>query len=181
MTWHELVGQVAARAGLPEATTLTVLRALVGVATEDLAAGGKVTLHGLGTFTTTWRAGGTVRHIRTGRKLSFDGRNVARFTASAPLRAAIAARAPQHLKDPAHQDAARLAAALIADVDLYHRDRVPTIPPGVEAARVDALCASALGPVWTAARTTYSERVPTHVQEARDWLAESAARRWQAA
>ncbi|MCB9664127.1 MAG: HU family DNA-binding protein [Alphaproteobacteria bacterium] len=181
MTWSDLVARVAVASDVSPAVAREVLRSFVTVSREALVAGERVAVPGLGTLAPRWRAGRTVRHVRTGRKLSYDGRFVAHFAPSSALRQALAARSPQPLKDAAHQQARRLAEALVGDIDLYHRGQVPTLPPGTGVEAVDVLCVERLGPVWTAARGTWDERVPERVRGARDWLAESALRRWTTA
>lgn len=178
MSWATLVDRVARRSGLPRAAVRTVLGAFVEEAEAELVAGEAVTLPGLGTLDRHWDAERTLRSVRDGRKLVLDGRWRPTFRPSERLRSALREQTPQLLRDPAHQRAWRLAETLVSDLALYHAAAVPTLAPDLDAPAVDARCASAFGPAWARARTTWAEQTPAEVRNVRDHLALAARRRW---
>ncbi|MCB9681758.1 MAG: HU family DNA-binding protein [Alphaproteobacteria bacterium] len=178
MSWADTIKRVAEASGLSQADTRKVLAAFVDVVTDTVVDGERIAVPQLGTFESRYRQGRSVRHVRNGMTFVLDARHVPRFQPAAAFRRALAARTPQLLSEPGHQEALRLAEALVGDIDLYHGTQAPRIGAQATEEDVDATCAAVLGGVWTAARATYARRVPAEVTARRDWLATVAQRRW---
>ncbi|MCB9683342.1 MAG: HU family DNA-binding protein [Alphaproteobacteria bacterium] len=179
MKHAELVTHLATATGQSQSAVRDVLRELAATVGEQLASGETVQVSRLGSFTPRWSGEGVLRDVQTGRKRAYDGRWVPRFRASSTMKAAMASSTPSLLKDPEHQNAWRLAEALIGDLAVYHGGRAPRgLYDDAPAHHVDGVCADAFGPAWQQARTTFEETTPAHVREARDHLALSARARW---
>lgn len=180
MSWRELVERTAEEAGVSPAVAKRVLVAFRAQVVAGLRDGETVRVPGLGTFSRRWVDGGTARSPATGRRIAYDGRHVARFSASASLKRALRALTPQPLSDPRHQRALRLAEALVADLAAYH--------PGVRVdlgdawdALAHAVCEDAFGGAWVAARERYLDATPDDVVAQDDYLLRAARRRFGAA
>ena len=179
MNWTELIEEVARRSGQSPQSTRNVLQSLVEVTHDTLAAGDSVRVRSLGTLRPVWRDERTMRSVRDSRPIKIDGRYVPRFRPSSKLRERLTARSSTTMRDPAHQDAWRIASALIDDLDLYYNDRRPDgLSPQADASEVRQRCEDAFGVLWHHVADTYNTKVSTAVQEERDHLAEVALERW---
>lgn len=179
MTWSSFVDAVAERAGLPRAQVRRVLVAFVATATDTLARGEDVQVPGLGTFGSRWEGERTLRSIRDGRKLALDAHFRPVFRPAAALRDAMRTRTPQVMRDPAHQQAWRLAETLVGDLALYHGRLAPAgLPDDAAPSLVHARCASSFGDAWTRVCASWEAQTPESVRAARDHLAYAARRRW---
>src|SRR3954468_23531844 len=63
-----------------------------GLLENIMRAGKKMSFRGFGTFYTSKRQGGKVKHVRTGKVIEYAGRNVAAFRAGEYLRRAAAGK-----------------------------------------------------------------------------------------
>lgn len=179
MTWTQLITDTATRAGCTEAQARAVLEAFVQLSADALEAGRNVPLRGLGTLSSVWRAPRTLRSVANARRLMLDGRFVPVFKPSSRLRERMASRTPQRWKDTRHQEAWRLAEALVGDLGLYHGGQAPTRLSAEELdAEVHAACAESFGPLWSHVVETYEAAVPSEVRAELDHLAHAARRRW---
>ena len=79
MTREELVGKVAAAAGISKAKANEVLGATLDAIVEALGKGDKVTLIGFGTFQVATRKAWTGRNPRTGEKINIPATKVPKF------------------------------------------------------------------------------------------------------
>jgi len=79
MTREELVGKVAAAAGISKAKANEVLGATLDAIVEALGKGDKVTLVGFGTFQVATRKARTGRNPRTGEKINIPATKVPKF------------------------------------------------------------------------------------------------------
>ncbi|HIE03178.1 MAG TPA: HU family DNA-binding protein [Candidatus Latescibacteria bacterium] len=79
MTREELVGKVAAAAGISKAKANEVLGATLDAIVEALGRGDKVTLVGFGTFQVATRKARTGRNPRTGEKIDIPATKVPKF------------------------------------------------------------------------------------------------------
>lgn len=179
MNRSDLVNRVAKRTGLTAGVVRNVLAAIGDVAVEELVEGGTIPVPRVGRISATWRAATVIRSVSSARRMFVDGRYVARFKPSSDLREALANRAPQHWRDPAHQAAWRHAETLVADLALYHGASAPhDLPAEAPPEQVDAACKAAFGSLWDQTRRAWAERTPPAVLESADHLARSALKRW---
>ena len=79
MTREELVGKVAAAAGISKAKANEVLGATLDAIVEALGKGDKVTLVGFGTFQVATRKASTGRNPRTGERINIPATKVPKF------------------------------------------------------------------------------------------------------
>jgi DNA-binding protein HU-beta len=86
MTKADLVGKVAADAGLTRAIAEKAVNSLVAVVTEALAAGEKITLVGFGTFEVAKRSEREGRNPRTGETLKIPPSKVVKFRVGSKLK-----------------------------------------------------------------------------------------------
>ncbi len=87
-----LVRRVTRQTGLSQRVVRQVLGASLGTIQAALAAGERVTLPGFGTFSTSQRAAGRVRSVRSGRQVEVSARRVAAFRVGEVLKRAVAGR-----------------------------------------------------------------------------------------
>ena len=173
MTQREFVAALAARTGLSQARTRTIVKAAVEIITERLRAGESVRLASLGVFSRTWRNGRTLRDVASDQTIYLDGRFSPHFKPATALRTALESLTPQLWRDPAHQDARRRAAALIASF-------VDTTPDSSADDRtLRAQCAALYGNHWEAAVAAYDQQIPATVRESFDHLAAAVRDRVQ--
>ena len=135
-------------------------------------------LPGLGHLGSRWQEARTLRTVQEQRKIVLDGRFVPRFRASKGVRDALLGRTPQLWKDPAHQAAWRIAETLVGDLNLYHKDKAPTLEQNQELAAVQKTCEAAFGPLWSRVVSAYDSQVPAAVRATRPYLLLIARRRW---
>ena len=89
MNKGELVERIAKDAKLSKTEASNALNAAIGAVQGTLKKGGKVTLVGFGTFSTSKRKARTGRNPQTGEKLKIAARRVARFSPGAELKKAV--------------------------------------------------------------------------------------------
>ncbi len=89
MTKTQLVAAVAETAGLDKATANRTLEALAEIVTKEMAAGGAVTLPGLGKFACRSRPEREVRNPSTGEKMTKPADRVAKVTIAKQLKDVI--------------------------------------------------------------------------------------------
>ncbi len=91
MTKQELIGQVASRTGMSGSQAQLAVAATVDVIAEELARGEEVSIAGFGKFAVSERSARTGRNPQTGEAIEIPASRAPRFSASAPLRRALAA------------------------------------------------------------------------------------------
>ena len=164
---------------MPPASVRAVLSAVTELVAERLAAGEPTRVQGLGTFAPRWHRERVLRRVSDGRRMAVDGSWRATFQPANPVRNRLRALTPQYHRDPEHQQAWRLAEALIGDLALYQASQVPLDLPE-DAAGLEATCAAAFGGSWERARQRYLTETPDAVRATRDHLADAARRRFGA-
>src|SRR4051812_7739912 len=92
MTKEEFIKRVSRETRLPQRHVSDILNASHRLLEDIMRAGERVTFPGFGTFYTSKRQGGKVRHVRTGKVVEYAARNVAAFRAGEYLRRAAAGR-----------------------------------------------------------------------------------------
>ena len=92
MNKSELIDVVAKEAELSKAAAGKTLDAYVDTIVTAVAKGGTVTLVGFGTFKSSKRAARTGRNPQTGKELKIAASTVARFSAGAGFKAAVAGK-----------------------------------------------------------------------------------------
>ncbi len=180
MKQSELIAAVAERSGLSKADVSRVLVALREVVMDGIAHQQRVPLVGLGSLQPRQLRPRTIRSIGDMRKLRIGQRWSVRFRPSSRLREILQGMGPQQWRDPAHQSAWRLAETLVADLDLYHGARAPSLTADAGDALVHSACAGAFGGLWTRVLDSYQQRTPDDVRVAQDYLADAARQRWAA-
>ena len=178
MTWADVISQVSERSGLPRAEVRAVLDALVRLVLDQAREGQEVPLKGVGRIGARWLEPRTIRTLQARRKVMMDGRFVPRFRPSEQLRDAVLSRSPQHWRNPAHQSAWRSAETLVGDLALYHKDKVPKVPPNATPEEIQRLCEAAFGPLWTRVTHTYDTQTPADVRADQNYLILAARRKW---
>jgi DNA-binding protein HU-beta len=88
----ELVRKVAKEQRLSQRIVNDALTTALRMIQQALAQGQKVTFPGFGTLYTRKQAGGKVKHIQTGKDMTFPARTVAAFRAGALLKQAVRKR-----------------------------------------------------------------------------------------
>ena len=89
MNRQELISAVAAKSGVTKADTDKVLKAVLEVVTETVAAGDKVQLVGFGTFERVERGEREGRNPRTGEVVKIAACKAPKFTAGAAFKDAV--------------------------------------------------------------------------------------------
>jgi DNA-binding protein HU-beta len=89
MTKTQLVAAIAESADLDKATANRALEALTNIVTKEVAAGGAVTLPGLGKFACRVRPERTVRNPATGQPMRKPADRVAKVTIAKQLKDVI--------------------------------------------------------------------------------------------
>ena len=86
MTKNELAEQVARRNGLSTSQARQVLETAIEVVSDELAAGGEVSLAGFGKFSVSHRAARQGRNPSTGATIQIAASNAAKFSAASALK-----------------------------------------------------------------------------------------------
>ncbi len=89
MTKNQLVAAIAENAGMDKAVANRVLEALTDIVTKEVAAGGAVSLPGLGKFACRSRPEREVRNPSTGEKMTKPADRVAKVTIAKQLKDVI--------------------------------------------------------------------------------------------
>lgn len=89
MTQEEMVSRIAKQAKLKQSDVINVLSYLVQNITDELLAGNKVHLTGLGTFEAAERAAKIGRNFRTNEPVPIPARIVPSFKPGDQLKAAV--------------------------------------------------------------------------------------------
>ena len=85
MNKSDLIGQMAADAGITKAQAQSALNSFTSATTGALKKGDKVILVGFGTFSISNRAARTGRNPQTGKEIQIAAKNVVKFKAGADL------------------------------------------------------------------------------------------------
>ncbi|MBW7867706.1 MAG: HU family DNA-binding protein [Brumimicrobium sp.] len=89
MNKAELIEAMASEAKISKADAKRALDAFVSTTTKTLKKGGKISLIGFGSFSTSKRAARTGRNPRTGKEIKIKAKNVVKFKAGAGLSDAV--------------------------------------------------------------------------------------------
>ncbi len=89
MTKTQLVAALAEATGSDKATANAFLQAVTDIVTKEVAAGGAVTLPGLGKFVCRDRPARMVRNPATGEQMHKDADRVAKVTIAKALKDAV--------------------------------------------------------------------------------------------
>lgn len=178
MKWTALIKEVSEKTGQSERTVREVLRTMVDVSLSALTEGEEVHLHGLCTVSSRWQEPRTLRSVHDQQTLLLNGRFVPRLRPAARLRRHLADRTPQHWRDPAHQNAWRVAQTLIDDLALYSAGAEPALTTDSPHADVHRACAVTFGPLWNQVLHTYNREIPEPIRQEYDHLAHAARQQW---
>ncbi len=85
----EVIAKVARETRMSQRDVADALNGVLMVIEDALKHGNAVTLPGFGTFYTRQHAGGTVRHIRTGKTVQYPARRQAAFRVGEVLARAV--------------------------------------------------------------------------------------------
>ena len=85
----DVVKWVTRKVRLPQEDVAEVIDAMHQVIQEELQAGETVTFPGFGTFYTSHRQGGTVRHVKTGEQRTYAAYRLPMFRAGDILKRAV--------------------------------------------------------------------------------------------
>lgn len=180
MNQLDLIRKIALDSGESQAAVKRVLDAFTSTVREVTLNDGSVRLTGLGTFSTKWRKPSVIRDIQSSRKRLVGGRHVVVFRPAADFKREQQERTDQAWKNPAHQEAWRLARTLVDDVDLYHGDTSPTLSGDMSPNEIRKRCQLALGDPWRRAQRTFDRQVDESITATHDYLARAAAQLWSA-
>ena len=92
MNKSELIDAIAKEADLTKTAAGAALDAAIGAIVKAVAKGDSVALVGFGTFKSSKRAARTGRNPQTGKEIKIAATTVARFTAGAGFKAAVAGK-----------------------------------------------------------------------------------------
>ena len=92
---NEIVRNVAQETRLSQRAVRDALNSMVNVVSQALVEGKTVTLPGFGTFYTSNRGEGTVKHIRTGEQITVPARRVAAFRVGELLKQSVRTVKPE--------------------------------------------------------------------------------------
>lgn len=148
------------------------------VSVEALTRGEEVPLRGVGVLSARWKPPRVVRSVANQRKLRIDGRFVPRFQPARSLRNALVERTDQSWRDPAHQDAWRVAETLVGDLELYHPELSPRLTGEESTAEVRKVCSRSFGRLWQQVEVRFDGQVPEPIRRQADYLAQAAMDRW---
>jgi len=85
MNKADLIDAMAAEAGISKAAAKKALDAFTDKVTDTLASGGRVSLVGFGTFSTSERSAREGRNPQTGQTIKIPAKTVAKFKAGSEL------------------------------------------------------------------------------------------------
>jgi DNA-binding protein HU-beta len=86
MTKNELAEQIARRNGLPASQARQLVETTIDVISDELAAGGEVSLAGFGKFGVSQRAARMGRNPSTGQTIHIAASKAAKFSAASALK-----------------------------------------------------------------------------------------------
>ena len=86
MTKNELAEQIARRNGLPASQARQLVETTIDVISDELAAGGEVSLAGFGKFSVSHRAARMGRNPSTGQTIQIAASKAAKFSAASALK-----------------------------------------------------------------------------------------------
>lgn len=163
MTRNELITRVSQRTGQSSATVREILDLALAECADEVLAGGRFTLPGLGSFSRKWVAPRKTRHPRTGRLLHLDPRFAVQFRPSLSLKSRLDTLLPQ-FDDEEHRKARRAAHTIAEDLRIYYPALISDGKKGV--------FSEELLSVLQEARDRYVARVSANVIGQRDYLGE---------
>ena len=86
MTKNELAEQIARRNGLPASQARQLVETTIDVISDELAAGGEVSLAGFAKFSVSQRAARMGRNPSTGQTIQIAASKAAKFSAASALK-----------------------------------------------------------------------------------------------
>ena len=86
MTKNELAEQIARRNGLPASQARQLVETTIDAISDELAAGGEVSLAGFGKFSVSHRAARMGRNPSTGQTIHIAASKAAKFSAASALK-----------------------------------------------------------------------------------------------
>ena len=86
MTKNELAEQIARRNGLPASQARQLVETTIDVISDELAAGGEISLAGFGKFSVSHRAARMGRNPSTGQTIQIAASKAAKFSAASALK-----------------------------------------------------------------------------------------------
>ncbi|HEV3046151.1 MAG TPA: HU family DNA-binding protein [Solirubrobacteraceae bacterium] len=86
MTKNDLAEQIAQRTGLASSQARQVVEATIEAVSDELAAGGEVSLAGFGKFSVSQRAAREGRNPATGETIKIAASKAAKFSAASALK-----------------------------------------------------------------------------------------------
>jgi DNA-binding protein HU-beta len=86
MTKNELAEQVAKRNGVPASQARQMMETAIELVSDELAAGGEVSLAGFGKFSVSHRAARQGRNPSTGQTIHIAASRAAKFSAASALK-----------------------------------------------------------------------------------------------
>ncbi|HVR06325.1 MAG TPA: HU family DNA-binding protein [Solirubrobacteraceae bacterium] len=89
MTKNDLADKVAERTGLPAGQAREAIEATIGAVSDELAAGGEVSLAGFGKFSVGHRAARQGRNPATGETINIAASKAAKFSAASALKSRL--------------------------------------------------------------------------------------------
>ncbi|MCR9154025.1 MAG: HU family DNA-binding protein [Croceimicrobium sp.] len=89
MNKADLIDAMASEAGISKAAAKKALDAFTDKVTDTLASGGRVSLVGFGTFSTSERSAREGRNPQTGQTIQIPAKTVAKFKAGSELNAKL--------------------------------------------------------------------------------------------
>ena len=93
MTKAEIIVKTAEEAKIAKAAAGVAFQAVISCIEESLKKGEKTTIVGFGTFSVAERKARTGRNPRTGKEVKIAAKKVPKFSAGAPLKAALNTKA----------------------------------------------------------------------------------------
>jgi DNA-binding protein HU-beta/integration host factor subunit alpha len=178
MNWAELQSRIAERTGLPKDQVRVVLDAASDETLQAIARGEAVRLGKLVTLESVIRSPKVIRSVSDARKVLVGERATVKVRPSAALQRAAASRVNESWRDPAHQEAWRLAEALVGDFELYRWADLPKVDAEGAEELLRARCREALGEAWRQAEERFDASVPEEVRSQRNYLLDAVRRRW---
>jgi nucleoid DNA-binding protein len=176
---EETIQTIAEATGLPKVHVAAVLKQLASLIESQVARGDVASVPGVGDIATNLVAPRLLRAVKDQRRQLLGWRYRINFRPTARVRRAAAARAPDLLLDPAHQEAWRYADTLVADLAEYGAWSQVKLQAASSDSEVRSRLAGLAGESWDAVVRSYEGHVPADLRRACDHLALAARVRFR--